>query len=86
MNPKFLPYFIAGGLVFFAVIVAAFALSARESLKEVSAAEPIAPSHSRYVSFYHDDDRRVSCWIYAFNYQGGISCIPDKDLYVPTAP
>ena len=86
MNSKALPYFIASGLVLLAVLVYVFTLDSRESLKEVSAAEPIAPSQSRYVSFYHDDDRRVSCWIYSNYYQGGISCIPDKDLNIPTAP
>lgn len=32
------------------------------------------------VYVWHDDARDVTCWIYAYGYKGGISCIPDKEL------
>lgn len=45
--------------------------------------EPSETSASN-VSFWHDDERSVSCWIYdraAFKKgMGGISCIPDYML------
>jgi hypothetical protein len=35
-----------------------------------------------YITFYHDDERDVSCWVYDEGYGGGISCIPDDQLNV----
>ena len=32
------------------------------------------------VDVWHDDERKVTCWIYASFYKGGISCIPDDQL------
>lgn len=33
------------------------------------------------VSTVHDDKYNVTCWIYSYSYQVGISCIPDFQLF-----
>ena len=33
------------------------------------------------ISCYHDDDRNVTCYIFEGGQRGGISCIPDKNIW-----
>ena len=33
-----------------------------------------------HTTRYHDDEYRVTCWVFSNGYQGGISCIPDAQL------
>ncbi len=35
---------------------------------------------NRYVGIMHDDERNVTCWVYAHGYGEGISCLPDKQF------
>ena len=35
---------------------------------------------SRHIGIWHDNQRGVTCWIYAAGYGGGISCLPDAQL------
>ncbi|MCP1601440.1 hypothetical protein J2S82_003397 [Aeromonas caviae] len=32
------------------------------------------------IFVWHDDQRRVTCWVYIGNQEGGISCLPDGQL------
>lgn len=32
------------------------------------------------ITRFHDDEKSVTCWVYAGYQEGGIDCIPDKDI------
>lgn len=32
------------------------------------------------IHVWHDDERSVTCWVYARIYSGGISCLPDSEV------
>ena len=35
---------------------------------------------NRNIGIWHDNQRGVTCWVYASGYGGGISCLPDAQL------
>lgn len=45
--------------------------------------EPADPDSTRApgkVRVWHDDQRRVTCWIIKEGYSGGMSCLPDSEV------
>ena len=42
-----------------------------------------SPTTAGAVSTWHDDTNKVTCWIFAGYYKGGIHCIPDWQLTKP---
>ncbi|MCK4474078.1 hypothetical protein KAU40_02340 [Candidatus Parcubacteria bacterium] len=51
-----------------------------EELNMTFLGEWITPSLAS-ITCYHDDNRNVTCYLYRGSQAGGISCIPDKDLF-----
>lgn len=49
------------------------------SPREYSAGSRIETGNAN-VTFWHDDERKVSCWLFWGTRKGGISCIPDHLL------
>ena len=45
-----------------------------------NASKPIYSSIYGEVRRFHDDEKKVTCWIYEGTYKAGISCIPDAQL------
>lgn len=39
-------------------------------------------SNDDRIKVWHDDQRRVTCWVYLGYKRGGLSCIPDSQLQV----
>lgn len=40
----------------------------------------IISTSSNYIKTINDEERNVTCWVYAQGYGGGISCLPDKQF------
>jgi len=50
------------------------------SMAELRHQQNLLRSAHDNVTVFHDEKRKVTCWIYANGYQGGISCLPDGQV------
>jgi hypothetical protein len=65
------------GLLAILIFVGVLAVIVATSIRGT---QNITNTDAETIYVWHDDSRHVTCWIYALNYKGGLSCIPDSQL------
>lgn len=54
---------------------------ARSGVQQESEPQQVGKlSNDDRIKVWHDDQRKVTCWVYVGYKRGGLSCIPDSQL------